>query len=147
MSNGKRTIRRRRKRSVIGPCKTCLAGVVATLVSGSLSVFFLPPSWIQVEYIIEPQKAANKVLQNVVRNPFLKDVHGHLRVSCPDGSYGWRDDFFCDCSDGSDEPNTSACSFRTVQTKTFSCNDGSGHIFASRVGDGVLDCEDGSDEI
>jgi len=68
-------------------------------------------------------------------------------VVCPDGSKGYLNDDYCDCSDGSDEPRTSACSDVLVHKPTFACGDGSGLvIFASRVGDGVRDCSDGSDE-
>eukprot|EP00903_Cladosiphon_okamuranus_P015073 g13943.t1 len=54
-------------------------------------------------------------------------------------------DDFCDCpGDGSDEPGTSACS-----SGTFECAN-RGHrsvrLPSSRVGDGVCDCCDGSDE-
>ncbi len=67
-------------------------------------------------------------------------------ITCSDGSVGWLDDDYCDCHDGSDEPNTSACSYLRVQHVTFSCADGSKQIFSSRVGDGVQDCDYGSDE-
>eukprot|EP00927_Polykrikos_kofoidii_P016023 TRINITY_DN17191_c0_g2_i1.p1 TRINITY_DN17191_c0_g2~~TRINITY_DN17191_c0_g2_i1.p1 ORF type:complete len:650 (+),score=128.26 TRINITY_DN17191_c0_g2_i1:321-2270(+) len=53
-------------------------------------------------------------------------------------------DDFCDCSDGSDEPGTSAC-----LTGSFYCiNSGSvpQRIRSALVGDGVCDCCDGSDE-
>jgi len=67
-------------------------------------------------------------------------------ITCPNGSKGYVDDNYCDCSDGSDEPNTSACSNLLVQKETFHCRDGSGMIYASRVADGIKDCPDGSDE-
>jgi hypothetical protein len=69
------------------------------------------------------------------------------RVTCPNGSIGYLNDDYCDClEDGSDEPNTSACSHVLVQQPTFHCADGTAIIFASRVKDGVRDCLDGSDE-
>ena len=65
---------------------------------------------------------------------------------CTNGSKGILNDDYCDCPDGSDEPETSACSRITVQIATFHCKDRTKAIFASRVGDGVKDCSDGSDE-
>jgi len=56
-------------------------------------------------------------------------------------------DEFCDCSDGSDEPGTSACAGQK-QTLFYCKNEGSDAvlIYTSRVNDGICDCCDGSDE-
>ncbi|XP_028761707.1 glucosidase 2 subunit beta isoform X1 [Neltuma alba] len=69
-------------------------------------------------------------------------------IKCKDGTKSFpRDrlnDNFCDCTDGTDEPGTSAC-----PTGKFYCrNLGSRpqFIFSSRVNDNFCDCCDGSDE-
>ena len=74
---------------------------------------------------------------------------------------GVLNDDYCDCPDGSDETNTSACSHLLVGKQVYSCdqsvakrnfsNGGFGvdeglMIFASRVRDGVVDCPHGTDE-
>ena len=68
-------------------------------------------------------------------------------ITCPDQTtVGVLNDDYCDCPDGSDEPNTSACSNILVQKLSFHCLDGELQIHASRVNDGINDCPDGSDE-
>ncbi|XP_010451052.1 PREDICTED: glucosidase 2 subunit beta-like isoform X1 [Camelina sativa] len=69
-------------------------------------------------------------------------------IKCKDGSKKFTkaqlNDDFCDCSDGTDEPGTSAC-----PNGKFYCRN-AGHsplvLFSSRVNDGICDCCDGSDE-
>ncbi|MCO5548458.1 hypothetical protein L7F22_001916 [Adiantum nelumboides] len=67
---------------------------------------------------------------------------------CRDGSKRFSldrlNDDFCDCSDGTDEPGTSAC-----PNGRFYCRNQKQAplwIFSSRVNDGICDCCDGSDE-
>jgi hypothetical protein len=102
--------------------------------------------------------------KNNNNKPPLKTAPSYPSFQCPDGKMGYLNDDYCDCMDGSDEPNTSACSNRLVQRPTFPCkSNGVGGaaaaannattsaatpllIFASRVGDGIRDCPDGSDE-
>eukprot|EP00946_MAST-07B_sp_MAST-7B-sp1_P001389 g1389.t1 len=66
----------------------------------------------------------------------------------------WVNDDYCDCPDGSDETETSACAHLwpldgEVTRSTFRCIN-TGHISAdipvARVADGICDCCDGTDE-
>jgi hypothetical protein len=90
----------------------------------------------------KPVKSTDTTINPVKRQSFAK-----IKLRCPDGADGILNDDYCDCADGSDESTTSACSHLTVQKSTFHCLDGTAIIYASRVGDGVKDCLDGSDEI
>eukprot|EP01061_Rhynchopus_euleeides_P004440 TRINITY_DN13698_c0_g1_i1.p1 TRINITY_DN13698_c0_g1~~TRINITY_DN13698_c0_g1_i1.p1 ORF type:complete len:652 (+),score=255.22 TRINITY_DN13698_c0_g1_i1:45-2000(+) len=72
--------------------------------------------------------------------------------TCTDGSatisWGEVNNNYCDCSDGSDEPGTSACSDLTPRL-TFWCEN-KGHkgeyIAQTYINDGICDCCDGTDE-
>jgi hypothetical protein len=54
-------------------------------------------------------------------------------------------DDYCDCTDGTDEPSTNACSGAAEGAARFYCNDVT-FIPASRVNDGICDCCEGTDE-
>lgn len=82
-----------------------------------------------------------KIARKVDRDP-------KTTIACADGkTLGILNDNYCDCDDGRDEPNTSACSNILVMKLSFRCKDGSTTIHASRVNDGVNDCPDQTDEI
>ena len=55
-------------------------------------------------------------------------------------------DDYCDCKDGSDEPNTDACSENKFDCKYSRFSHHVKSIPSSRVNDGICDCCDGSDE-
>ncbi|KAL9140620.1 hypothetical protein ABFS82_14G049100 [Erythranthe guttata] len=79
---------------------------------------------------------------------YFKGFSTSSMIKCKDGSKKFNksqlNDDFCDCSDGSDEPGTSAC-----PNGKFYCKN-AGHspliLYSSRVNDGICDCCDGSDE-
>lgn len=81
----------------------------------------------------------------LTKNVFYKS---DIDFTCLDGSavipFGFVNDDFCDCQDGSDEPGTPAC-----PNGIFHCTN-AGHrplnIPSSRVNDGICDCCDASDE-
>lgn len=85
----------------------------------------------------------NLRLQNVVS----QHSYFYCKTSQEKIDYNQVNDDYCDCLDGSDEPETNACSngqFICAFQKPFQ------HypkvILSSRVNDGICDCCDGSDE-
>lgn len=158
--------RRQRRRILYRWVRTCGSGLAAAMVWATLSYLFLPTSWYQVDYHHQVQQAATHIWQRVEeqRHNYATSMRGYskrqqqqphaTRILCRDGTVGFVNDHYCDCADdGRDEPLTSACSHQLVQQKTFSCGSANGGgsnpplvIYASRVGDGVPDCPDGSDE-
>jgi Glucosidase II beta subunit-like len=114
-------------------------------------------------YSTQRDASTNHWIQHSRKKQLHPNQSSFQKFQCPiDGKMGYLNDDYCDCTDGSDEPNTSACSNRLVQRPTFTCKGGGGKgaasvnnatttttttiIFASRVGDGIRDCPDGSDE-
>jgi Glucosidase II beta subunit-like len=87
-------------------------------------------------------EAGQRLTQKMPRPP-IKTLQ---TMTCLDGRRGVINDDYCDCDDGSDEPGTSACSNRNVQKAAFRCRGSTTMIYASRVGDGIDDCPDASDE-
>lgn len=80
----------------------------------------------------------------VTLSPFAAD-----RAPCPVPAALHNDNYCDDLVNGCDEPKTSACSM-VKRASTFACNasvTGEPHLLpASRVGDTICDCCDGSDE-
>ncbi|KAF8413800.1 hypothetical protein HHK36_001793 [Tetracentron sinense] len=96
----------------------------------SLSLSLSPPNLDHISVVAEEKNFASEV------------------IKCKDGTKSFTrarlNDGFCDCSDGTDEPGTSAC----PEGKFYCRNVGSKPqlLFSSRVNDLLCDCCDGSDE-
>jgi hypothetical protein len=107
----------------------------SSISSSSSSILMLQDSNVEKAFQTSSRQNQNNIM-----------VKGN-QIICSDGSKGVQNDDYCDCSDGSDELQTSACSHILVHSKSFACADGISFIFLSRVKDGVDDCPDGSDEM
>ena len=137
--------RRRRKNSHSETImKSAACCFVACLLSLALIVYLATIAFPEQHH----RSYAHKVLPKVASRK-VKLWDPKKTITCADGtSLGLLNDDYCDCDDGRDEPNTSACSNILVQKLTFRCDnkDGSIMIHASKVNDGVDDCPDQSDE-
>lgn len=155
--------RKNRRRNI---CKqtirNCLACLLIIGLAGGAIIRFVPAERLEKhktklhhhrkKVVAYAKKHKHKVIQplkniaKIAKNRKFSLFKSRQVVTCPNGAKGLLNDDYCDCSDGRDEPLTSACSHILVQKNTFACSDGSGFVFSSRVGDGVKDCADGSDE-
>jgi hypothetical protein len=95
---------------------------------------------------INRQKIPHQQLRGVVILEDTEKIQNYFVCSDGSSSAAIANDEYCDCLDGSDEPNTSACSDRLFHQPLFSCRAGGLKVYPSRVNDGVCDCPDGSDE-
>jgi hypothetical protein len=159
-THGHRKLRRRTNWTET--LKNCLVCLVVFGVVGGAIVRFVPVEHLEKhktkfhhhrkKVVDFANKHKHKVIQplkelaKIAKQQKFPSLHSRKTVICPNGSKGFLNDDYCDCSDGRDEPKTSACSHILVQKDSFACADGSGFVFASRVNDGVVDCRDGSDE-
>jgi protein kinase C substrate 80K-H len=124
-------------------CGLCSAffEFLKSAVSGGSSSTSPPALQTPQSYSIEADRlrgVPEQLYSKYSQEPFLCD-NDKRRIL---GS--WINDGYCDCSDNSDEPGTSACT-----RGTFSClNKGYKGVTipSSRVDDSVCDCCDGSDE-
>jgi len=92
-----------------------------------------------------PSEGLGRILGVVdeLQDKYLPDEDGNFKClfSTQTIAFDRLNDDYCDCTDGTDEPSTSACVHAY-----FVCSSGGTRIPSSRVNDGVCDCCDGSDE-
>ncbi|KAJ0971643.1 hypothetical protein J5N97_019602 [Dioscorea zingiberensis] len=109
-------------------------------------IFFVAPAWLLAAFLTPPVTLTASSLIGV--SPQDEKYFEGTVIKCRDGSKTFRkdrlNDGYCDCSDGTDEPGTSACPEGRFYCKN--TGDVPRILFSSRVNDGICDCCDGSDE-
>lgn len=117
--------------------KYLVFGLLVALIFAGSTMFQL----FNIENNENIQRMTNSILQNNNPNP----VQNYVECDKVDTNHiAILNDDFCDCIDGSDEPNTSACSHILVSIPTFKCNNIK--IYTSRINDGFSDCLPNIDE-
>ena len=111
--------------------------VIALLTGLLLSLYF---TW-SVYVSISKESSKQNVERFLVRRPLVLEQVvmcqgiGNIMINAP------VNDDYCDCVDGTDEPLTSACSWITVGSTVYNCNNNEEQLlYSSRFDDGVVDC-------
>jgi hypothetical protein len=140
---------------------TCDAGAVLLMPSGALeSSVAAVARWLRGGKVDDEQSPLDVILAATpVCSRHLERHREHMVNAITDGlrRVGARDDGYCDCADGADEPATGACD-RALRRRSLGqppVNSRRCRVFGgvqdlplhgSRIGDGISDCCDGSDE-
>lgn len=107
-----------------------------------ICVLFYAPTQAAVPLGVNPEEAGRYIDTTTFQcSSFLG---GQIKIP-----FSAVNDNYCDCSDGSDEPGTSACAGMSRRQTNFFCQNAgfiSRTISLSRAGDDICDCCDGSDE-
>ena len=121
---------------------TCLAGVGATLVSGTLSVLLLPTAWFQVDYHHQVQHAATQVYQQVRRKRLRsRNLGSDLHTGSGAAIGNAREDGFG--GEALPNDNNNGGSNDLIMPSAVTCPDGT----TGFTNDDYCDCiDDGSDE-
>eukprot|EP00758_Cryptobia_borreli_P008993 Tbor_TRINITY_DN5436_c0_g2::TRINITY_DN5436_c0_g2_i1::g.24901::m.24901/K08288/PRKCSH; protein kinase C substrate 80K-H len=116
-----------------------------TLYTSILLLLYIHPVIALTPRGVMPEYASKYPSSLISKEQFKCFSGGWLSSSMPADKVN---DGYCDCSDGSDEPGTAACSWavRRDMKWRFQCTGSQQRIPHSKVSDGYCDCCDGSDE-
>jgi len=128
-----------------------LGGLITCLI---ITILLLPEIFVREEndssifHLRKPSASttAMRLTQHTTRPKMVLPISELQSIVCADGSFGYINDDYCDCADGSDEPSTSACSHILVGKQVFACDMDKTLLYASRIGDGIMDCKEQADE-